>query len=168
MKSDNASRCPNYCSIAAELLKGATAMPCAPISGVHNQLSKKEHFSLAHQRLLHACESIGRAPSAGKAGLSVSMNERCTMTVRRIDDLIETARNAADENLDCREIGRWKMEALAYLTEHLGEDHHYTQCFAAYVRSGEQEGLLAGGGLLAAAKEEISKASYPLRAYRSD
>lgn len=89
------------------------------------------------------------------------------MTVRRIDDLIEIALNAAEQDLDRREIGKWKMEALAYLTEHLGHGHHYTQWFADHVREADRQNLLAGGGLLAAAKEEISKANR-FFAWRSD
>lgn len=81
------------------------------------------------------------------------------MTVRRIDDLIEIARNAAEEHVDRSAIGKWKLEAMAYLIEHFGRDHHYTQCFEAYVRDTERENLLAGGGLLTAAKEEISKSN---------
>lgn len=90
------------------------------------------------------------------------------MTVRRIDDLIETARHAAERNLDRREIGKWKVDALAYLTEHLGQDHCYTQWFDAYVKESEQGNLLAGRGLLVAAKEEISKANRLFGACHSD
>ncbi len=51
------------------------------------------------------------------------------MSVQRIDDLIEAARNAIDDDLDLSTIHEWKTEAVAFLTEHLGPDHYYTQYF---------------------------------------
>jgi hypothetical protein len=81
------------------------------------------------------------------------------MSVRRIDDLIEAARNAIDDDLDLSTIHEWKLEAVAFLTEHLGPDHYYTQYFKTYMKELEQQNLLTGGGVLTAAREEIAARS---------
>jgi hypothetical protein len=77
------------------------------------------------------------------------------MTVRKIDDLIETSRNAMGDDFDLRAIYEWKRQAVQYLAEHLGEDHYYTQYFTSHMKEIEQKTLLTGGGLLVAAREEI-------------
>jgi hypothetical protein len=85
------------------------------------------------------------------------------MSVQRIDDLIEAARNAMDDDLDLGTIHEWKQEAVAFLTEHLGPDHYYTQYFTTYMKQLEQQNLLTGRGLLTAAREEIAARSAGIR-----
>jgi len=79
------------------------------------------------------------------------------MSVHRIDDLIDVARNAMNDDLDVQRIYEWKEEAVEYLTEHLGPDHYYTQCFTAYLEQIEHESVLTAGGVLSAAREEIRR-----------
>ena len=81
------------------------------------------------------------------------------MSVQRIDDLIEAARTAIDDDLDLSTIHEWKQEAVAFLTETLGAEHYYTQYFTTYLKEFEQQNLLTGGGLLSAAREEIAARS---------
>jgi hypothetical protein len=81
------------------------------------------------------------------------------MTRQKIEDLIEAARNAVEDDLDLRTIYEWKKQAVEYLTEHLGPDHYYTQSFTAHMKEIEQRNFLTGGGLLTAAKEAIAEGS---------
>jgi len=79
------------------------------------------------------------------------------MSVHRIDDLIDVAHNAMDDDLDVQKIYEWKEEAVEYLTEHLGPEHYYTQSFTTYMEEIEHKNLLTAGGVLSAAREEIRR-----------
>ena len=63
-----------------------------------------------------------RVPEAEKIGGAM-------MSVQRIDDLIETAWNVMEEEFNIRAVYRWKKEAVEFLADELGPDHHYTQSF---------------------------------------
>jgi hypothetical protein len=77
------------------------------------------------------------------------------MSTRAINDLITTAQNAVENEIDIRAIYEWKKQTLKYLEDHLGPDHYYTQYFTNYMREIEQQTLLTGGGVLAAVREEV-------------
>ena len=81
------------------------------------------------------------------------------MSVQRIDDLIETAWNVMEEEFNIRAVYRWKKEAVEFLADELGPDHHYTQSFKDHTREFERQNILTGGGILTAAKEVISDKS---------
>lgn len=85
------------------------------------------------------------------------------MSVHRIDDLIDVARIAMNDDLDVEKICEWKEEAVEYLTEHLGPEHYYTQSFTTYMEEIEHMNLLTAGGLLSAAREEIRRESRHVR-----
>ena len=57
------------------------------------------------------------------------------MSVGKIDDLIQAAQNAIDEEIDLAKSGKWKIESMEYLEEHLGPDHYYTQYFASFMKN---------------------------------
>jgi uncharacterized protein (DUF2164 family) len=77
------------------------------------------------------------------------------MSTRAINDLIKTAQNAVETEIDIRVIYEWKKQALEYLEDQLGPDHYYTQYFTNYMKEIEQQTLLTGGGVLAAVREEV-------------
>ncbi len=79
------------------------------------------------------------------------------MSLKKLDDLIETAWQVVNTDFDTRAIYRWKKQAFDYLAENLGHDHYYTQYFKNCVEKLEQQNLLAGGGILSAAKEEMQQ-----------
>jgi hypothetical protein len=77
------------------------------------------------------------------------------MSLKRLDDLIETARYAVNTQFDMKTVYLWKKESIDFLTEHLGQDHFYTQYFKTFMDELEQQNLLTGSGILTAAKEEM-------------
>jgi hypothetical protein len=81
------------------------------------------------------------------------------MSLKKLDDLIETAWRVVNTDFDTRAIYQWKKQAFDFLSENLGADHYYTQYFKNCVEELEQENLLAGGGILTAAKEEMRRKS---------
>lgn len=77
------------------------------------------------------------------------------MSKGRINDLIKTAQNAVESEIDIQAIYEWKKQAIEYLTDHLGPDHYYTQYFTNYMKEIDQKTLLTGGGVLSAVREEV-------------
>jgi uncharacterized protein (DUF2164 family) len=79
------------------------------------------------------------------------------MSVQKINDLIEAGWNVMEEDFDIRAVCRWKREAVEFLADEFGPDHYYTQYFKNNIRKLERQNILAGGGILTAAKEVISR-----------
>ena len=79
---------------------------------------------------------------------------------KRIDDLIEAGWHVLESDFDPRAFQVWRDRAFDCLTTLLGSKHEYTLRFANYVRQAERIDTLAGGGILNAAKQEISKARW--------
>ncbi len=84
------------------------------------------------------------------------------MSLKRLDDLIEIAWHVVNTDFDPRAMCQWKKQAFDYLAENLGHDHYYTQYFKNCVEELEQPNLLAGSGILTAAKEEMRQKSKTL------
>lgn len=79
------------------------------------------------------------------------------MSMGQINDLIQVAQKAVQDDIDIGAIYEWKKQTVEYLTYHLGPDHYYTQYFTNYMKEVEQQTLLTGGGLLAAVRETVSE-----------
>ncbi|MHB8203658.1 MAG: hypothetical protein ACYDHG_08130 [Desulfomonilaceae bacterium] len=71
-------------------------------------------------------------------------------------DLIEARYQVIYSDFDARTFKQWRQKAIAYLTTIVGPDHVYTRYFKDFVRQGGRKGLLAGVGILSAAKEQAS------------
>lgn len=74
----------------------------------------------------------------------------------RIDELIDGARRAVNADLDSVSFQDWKKKASGCLADLLGPDHTYTRYFNDYVQNPEKRNILAGGGILEAAKEALT------------
>ena len=75
---------------------------------------------------------------------------------QRIDDLIEAGWGVLDSDFDPVAFQRWRRKAFDCLTAVVGPDHVYTRQFANFVRQGGKTDLLAAGGILSAAQQEIA------------
>ena len=73
----------------------------------------------------------------------------------RIDDLIEAGWGVLDSDFDPVAFQRWRRRAFDCLTALVGPDHVYTRHFENFVRQGGKTDLLAAGGILSAAKEQM-------------
>jgi hypothetical protein len=73
-----------------------------------------------------------------------------------INDLIEKGRGIARREFDGTGFLSWKSHALGYLASHFGPHHAYLQYFESFVRTPERMSILAGAGILVAAKEQLS------------
>jgi hypothetical protein len=78
----------------------------------------------------------------------------------KLDSLIEAARQVINNNFDPAAFLNWRRNALDYLTEILGPGHHYTRCFQEFVQDGQDGPLLAGQGILEAAKHQMANGQF--------
>jgi hypothetical protein len=78
-----------------------------------------------------------------------------TMSVGKIDELIQAVQHALEQDIDIETSGEWKIECMEYLEKHLGPEHYYTQYFCNYMKEVDQQALCTGRGLLVAAKEAL-------------
>jgi hypothetical protein len=74
---------------------------------------------------------------------------------KSINDLIEKGRGIAGKEFDGTGFLSWKSHALGYLASHFGPHHAYLQYFESFVRTPERMNILAGAGILEAAKEQM-------------
>jgi hypothetical protein len=74
---------------------------------------------------------------------------------KSINDLIEKGRGIAGKEFDRTGFLSWKSHALGYLASHFGPHHAYLQYFESFVRTPERMNILAGAGILEAAKEQM-------------
>ena len=72
-----------------------------------------------------------------------------------LNDLISMAASILDSGFDLNAFLAWKSMAFLALVGLLGPAHYYSQKFQD-VAEPSPLGLLAGGGILSAAKEELS------------
>ena len=74
-----------------------------------------------------------------------------------LNDLITSAQVLHDSGFDLDAFLTWRELAFLCLLGLLGPMHYYTKSFAQFTERPDEKGLLAGGGLLAAAREHIGK-----------
>ena len=74
-----------------------------------------------------------------------------------IDDLIEAGWRVPDTNFSEAAFQNWRERALICLTDLLGPEHVYVQQFNDCLRESEKLNLMAGAGVLVAAKEMARK-----------
>jgi hypothetical protein len=78
------------------------------------------------------------------------------LSEKRINDLIEAGWHGLETGFDESAFQNWRREAFKCLTAMMGPEHPYTLYFKEYVHHYRRAGLLAGGGILSAAKEELA------------
>ncbi len=72
-----------------------------------------------------------------------------------LNDLIKSACSFLDNGFDVQTFVSWKGFALVTLVALLGPFHFYTENFRRFTRETNRRNLLAGTGVLVAAKEQI-------------
>jgi len=75
-----------------------------------------------------------------------------------LNDLISLAQSILDSGFDAQAFLNWQTMAFSALVAILGPYHYYTQNFEGLTSEKSPRGLLAGEGILLAAKEQIQKA----------
>jgi hypothetical protein len=86
------------------------------------------------------------------------------MTVeQRIDDLIEAGWRVLNSNFDAAEFAIWRRKALDCVTALVGPSHTYARYFSDFVEEAESKSVLAGEGILIAAKEQLATTGFALR-----
>jgi hypothetical protein len=80
---------------------------------------------------------------------------------RQFDDLIKTAGEVIESDFDPTEFVKWRKQAVLCLTDLLGAEHFYTLSFRDYVQQAEARSVLAGKGLLFAAREHTATENRP-------
>lgn len=75
-----------------------------------------------------------------------------------LNDLINYAQFILDNGFDLQTFLTWKEAAFICLLALLGPLHFYTRSFGRVTGRTDEKGLLAGEGLLIAAREEIASA----------
>ncbi len=76
----------------------------------------------------------------------------------QINELISLAQSLLDSGFDVQTLINWETAAFIALLSLLGPFHYYTQNFKRLTSEKDAKALLAGEGVLMAAREEIGKA----------
>lgn len=76
-------------------------------------------------------------------------------TDKPFDDLIRAGWEVIESDYHAAAFQNWRQKAFDCLVELMGPDHTYTQYFEHHIRRSESNDLLAGAGILGAAKEEL-------------
>lgn len=76
---------------------------------------------------------------------------------KQLDLLIDAGWKALYNGIDRAGFRNWQIEALGCLTGLLGADHSYTRSFKSRVQDPDELSVLIGGGILAAAKQELQR-----------
>jgi hypothetical protein len=74
---------------------------------------------------------------------------------RQIDELIKAGWDVLDSDFDPIAFQHWRLKAYECLRSMCGPDHVYTKYFEQFVQQSEKTNVLAAGGVLVAAKEQI-------------
>jgi hypothetical protein len=74
-----------------------------------------------------------------------------------LNDLIAMAQSLLNNGFDMEAFLTWKSLAFLALLGLLGPFHYYTRNFTHLTAAADKHGLLAGEGLLSAAKEEVAR-----------
>lgn len=72
----------------------------------------------------------------------------------QFDDLMQAAWEVIESDFDEAAFMTWRKQALLFLSDLVGADHPYTLSFQDYVQHAEALSVLAGKGLLVAAREQ--------------
>lgn len=82
----------------------------------------------------------------------------------QIDELIKAGWEVVDSDFDAVAFQHWRLKAFECLDAMFGSDHVYTKYFRDFVQQGRRSNVLAGGGVLAAAKQQLTeKDLYPAK-----
>ena len=73
----------------------------------------------------------------------------------RIDELIKAGWGVVGSDFDPVAFQHWRRKAFECLTAMFGPDHIYTKYFEHFVQQGDRANVLAAGGVLVAAKQQI-------------
>ncbi len=73
----------------------------------------------------------------------------------RIDQLIKAGWEVIESDFDPRAFQQWRLKAFECLAVMFGPDHVYTKYFEHFVQQGDRANVLAAGGVLVAAKEQM-------------
>lgn len=74
-----------------------------------------------------------------------------------LDDLIRVGWHALTESKDGDAFVPWKEKSIGCLAKLVGPDHQYTRWFRDFVQQFDDSSILAGAGLLTAAREEVRR-----------
>jgi len=72
----------------------------------------------------------------------------------QIDELIKAGWEVVDSDFDAVAFQHWRLKAFECLNAMFGSDHVYTKYFRDFVQQGSTSNVLAGGGVLTAAKQQ--------------
>ncbi len=72
-----------------------------------------------------------------------------------IDELIKAGWRVVESDFDPVAFQHWRLQAFECLNVMFGSDHVYTKYFERFVRQNDRANLLAAGGVLAAAKQQM-------------
>lgn len=73
----------------------------------------------------------------------------------KIDELIKAGWNVIESDFDAVAFQNWENQVRHCLGALVGPDHTYTRQFEDYVKGTEATNVLAGCGILIAAKEQM-------------
>jgi hypothetical protein len=74
---------------------------------------------------------------------------------QRIDELIKAGWGVLESDFDPIAFQNWRVKAFECLRAMFGPDHVYTKYFQHFVEQGDRTNVLAAGGVLIAAKEQM-------------
>ena len=75
---------------------------------------------------------------------------------QRIDELIKAGWGVVESDFDPIAFQNWRLKAFECLNAMFGPDHVYTKYFQHFVEQGDRTNVLAAGGVLVAAKEQMN------------
>ena len=81
-------------------------------------------------------------------------------TDKPFDDLIRAGWEVIESDYHTVAFQNWRQKAFDCLVELMGPDHMYTQYFENHIRQSKTQDLLAGTGILSAAKEEVTRSKH--------
>jgi len=79
-----------------------------------------------------------------------------------LTSLINAAQGILDKRFDAQVFLSWQSLALLTLTKLLGPLHYYTRNFKLFTSERNERSLLAGEGILIAAREKITPQVQPI------
>jgi hypothetical protein len=91
----------------------------------------------------------GAPPHIPQKGVGMSIE-------RRIDDLIKAGWGVLESDFDPDAFQHWRQKAFECLNAMFGPDHIYTKYFEHFVQQGGRKNVLAAGGVLVAAKQQMA------------